>query len=520
MSFQLVQGLHRAVQAHPYRIATICGERQQTYKSFTERVARLAGALQKQGMAKGDRVGMLALNSDRFLEYFFACWWGGGAVNPINIRWSAAEVAYSLDDCETKILLVDDAYKDMAEELQRRSASLRTIIYVGDGDTPAGMQNYEAILSESCPIADAGCGGDDLAIVMYTGGTTGFPKGVMHSHATASVGGYAVEAGLFEASSLAPCSLLVAPLFHVIGVGLAMANFIAGGTAIVEPFSPLDCMESIEKHRASQLILAPAMLQMVMDHPDVNKFDMSSVISLAYGGAVISESVLRRAMSQWPSARFRQVYGMTEMFSASWLNPHDHHLDEGVGLRLRSAGRAHKFMTIRIVNGNGEEVERGTVGEISASGPSMMLGYWNSPEQTKNTIQDGWIRSGDGAYMDENGYIFIVDRVKDMIVSGGENIYSAEVENALAKHPAVVSCAVIGIPDKKWGEAVHGVIVLAAGKAVTAEELVSHCREYIAGYKIPRTFDFLESLPLSAAGKVQKNILREPYWRNTDRAVN
>lgn len=520
MDFQLSQALHRAVQAHPGRIATICGLRQQTYSQFMERVARLAGGLQDVGTIKGDRVGVLALNSDRFLEVLFGCWWCGGAVIPINSRWSPAEVAYSLDDCDTKIVFIDDAHIGVAAELLKRSKSLTTLIYIGDGNTPTGMLNYESIVSESHAIADKACSGDDLAIVMYTGGTTGFPKGVMHSHATASIGGYAVEAGMLETDGHEPRTLVVAPLFHLIGVGLAIANFIAGGTAIVEAFSPITCMRSIQQHKASQLILAPAMLQMVIDHPDAKQHDMSSVTSLAYGGSVISDAVLHKAMAQWPNAKFRQVYGMTEMFSATWLTPAEHHGEGELNILLRSAGRAHKFMNLRIINEDGEEVERGVIGEISAQGPSMMLGYWNNPEETESTIRDGWIRSGDGAYMNENGYIFIVDRMKDMIVSGGENIYSAEVENVLAKHPAVVSCAIIGIPSEKWGESVHGVIVLAADVLVSEEELSSHCREHIAGYKIPRSFEFRESLPLTGSGKVQKNVLREPYWNEFGRGIN
>ncbi|HVY07689.1 MAG TPA: long-chain-fatty-acid--CoA ligase [Burkholderiales bacterium] len=515
----LTQGLHRAVQAHPERIATICGERRQTYGQYADRVARLAAALKKLGMKPGDRVGMLALNSDRYLEFFYGAWWGGGVVNPVNIRWSPAEIAYSLDDCETRILLVDEQFKSVAADLKSRSKQLETLVYTGDGQTPAGMLNYEELLAEASPARDAGRSGDDLAAVMYTGGTTGFPKGVMLSHRNLASNAlcYLAE-GVTHAEGRA---LLIAPMFHIAIGALMHAHAMAGGTQVIVPaFTPPAAMQSIQKYRATHTLMVPTMIQLMTDHPDAGQYDLGSLEVMAYGGSVISEAVLRRAMTRFPNADFVQAYGMTEIAPcATYLKPDEHRDAERPGL-LRSAGRASFINEVRVVDAAGAEVPRGKVGEVAVRGPNVMLGYWNKPEQTAAALREGWMHTGDGGYMDEQGYLYIVDRMKDMIVSGGENVYSAEVENALARHAAIAACAVIGIPSEQWGEAVHAVVVLKQGANATAEDLSVHCRELIAGYKCPRSVEFRENLPMTGAGKIQKTELRKPYWEGRTRAVN
>jgi long-chain acyl-CoA synthetase len=264
------------------------------------------------------------------------------------------------------------------------------------------------------------------------------------------------------------------------------------------------------------------MIQMLVDHPKRSEYKLDSITRIVYGSSPISEALLDRAMTALPGASFTQAYGMTETSAVVSMLGHKYHTAEGRKLgKLRSAGHTIPGCEARIVDTNRKEVARGVVGEIAARGPGIMTGYWNNEEQTKATVEDGWIYSGDGAYMDDDGFIFIVDRVKDMIVSGAENVYSAEVENALAQHPAIASCAVIGIPDERWGEAVHAIIVCKSGVAEpAAEEIKTHCREYIATYKCPRSVEYRTDLPLSGAGKIQKNILREPYWRDKKRQVN
>ena len=524
MSFYMTQGLHRAIQRHPHKLATIFGDRRHTYDQFAQRVARLASALQELGMARGDRIGMLALNSDRYLEFYYGCWWGGGAVNPVNIRWSAAEIAYSLDDCDTRVLLVDERFAGMANELRTRSKSLQTLIYTGDGAAPAGMLNYEQLLTQANPISDVRSAGRDLAAVMYTGGTTGFPKGVMLSHDNLASNALSfINEGVTHSDAIA---LLVSPMFHIACGCIINSHIMVGGTYVIAPmFTPQGVLQLIQQHKVTNVLLVPTMVQMLVDYPEAASYDVSSVHLLAYGGSVISQAVLERAMRFFPNSEFIQAYGMTEMSPCiTYLSVADHRSKPGL---LRSAGRAALTTQVRIVDAQGDEVSCGTVGEVIASGPGVMLGYWNKPELTAAVVRNGWMHTGDGGFMDEDGYLYIVDRVKDMIVSGGENVYSAEVENALAQHPAVAISAVIGIPSERWGEAVHAVVVLkpnvAQGDGDTAKlskELIDHCRTHIAGYKCPRSVEFRSALPMTGAGKIQKVELRKPFWEGKDRAVN
>lgn len=516
----LTQGLHRALRAHPERLATVSGERRRTFREFGERIARLAGALRALGLAPGDRVGMLALNSDRYVEFLYGTWWAGGAVNPVNIRWSAAEIAYSLDDCDTGILLVDEQFKALAGELRARSSALRILVYAGEGDAPEGMLSYEQLLADARPAPDAYRAGAMLAAVMYTGGTTGFPKGVMLSHDNLATNALAAIAqGLTEAEGRA---LIIAPMFHIAVGALLHAQLMAGGTCIIAPmFTPLAALEAIQRHRVTHVLLVPTMVQLLIDHPRAGDYDLGSLRALAYGGSVISEAVLERAMRRLPQADFHQAYGMTELSPcATYLGPREHRGEGGGRGLLRSAGRASLATEVRVVDAEGIEVPRGTVGEVAVRGPTVMLGYWNQPELTAAVLRAGWMHTGDGGYMDEDGYLFIVDRMKDMIVSGGENVYSAEVENAIAQHPAVASSAVIGIPSEQWGEAVHAVVVLKSGARLTVEELLAHCRGLIAGYKCPRSVEFRDALPTTGAGKIQKTELRKGFWEGRARAVN
>ncbi len=520
MAFYLTQGLHRALQNRPQHTATIFGDRQRSYREYGARVASLAGALQRLGMRPGDRVGMLALNSDRYLEFYYGTWWGGGAVNPVNIRWSAAEIAYSLDDCDTRILIVDDQFSGLATELRSRSKSVTTIIYAGDGKAPDGMLNFEDLIGNSPPVADAGRAGSDLAAVMYTGGTTGFPKGVMLSHESMVANSLAyVAEGATHADGRA---LLIAPMFHLAIGALMHAHALVGGTQVIVPaFTPAATLQAIAEHQVTHTLLVPTMVQLATDHPAAANYDLSSLRCLTYGGSVISEAVLQRAMRRFPNAGFIQAYGMTELSPcATYLSARDHRGESGKPGLLRSAGRATVTTEVRIVDENDVEVPRGTVGEVAVRGPNVMLGYWNKPELTAAALRGGWMHTGDGGRMDEDGYLYIVDRLKDMIVSGGENVYSAEVENVIAQHPAVAANAVIGIPSEKWGEAVHAVVVAKPGMTITLEELSAHCHQYIAGYKCPRSAEFRSALPMTGAGKVQKNELRKPYWEGRSRAVN
>ncbi|MBS0446015.1 MAG: long-chain fatty acid--CoA ligase [Proteobacteria bacterium] len=516
----LTQALHRAVQQTPDRIAVRFGERQRTFREFAGRVARLAGALQGLGMRDGDRIAMLSLNSDRYLEYQMAVPWGGGVLNPCNTRWSTAEILYSLEDSGSTILLVDETHRPLAEKLRRESSTLRELIYCGDGAAPDGMHGYEALLSRAEPAADAGRYGDDLAGIFYTGGTTGFPKGVMLSHANLCSSGLAL---LAEGAAVRDGTYLhAAPMFHLADIGLAMPHWLAGNThAIVPAFAPEAVLEALERDRVTHTLLVPTMIQMLVDHPAIKQpRDLGALKTIIYGASPIAEAVLERAMAALPDVGFMQGYGMTELSPlASILSPW-HHTPQGRQLgKLRSAGRASFNCEIRIVDADDRELPRGSVGEVIVRGPNVMQGYWNKPEQTAATLRNGWMHTGDGGRMDDDGYVYIVDRMKDMIISGGENVYSAEVENAIAQHPAVAASAVIGIPSAQWGESVHAVVVRKPGSDAAADELIAHCKALIAGYKCPRSVEFRDALPLSGAGKILKTELRKPHWEGRERQV-
>lgn len=516
----LTQGLHRSIQQNPDRVAISFKGRRRTFREFADRVARLAAALRGMGMTADDRVGMLALNSDRYLEYVMGVWWGGGVLNPVNIRWSAAEIAYSLNDCDTRILIVDDHFVDIAREVCALARSAPILIHAGDGAAPPGMLSFDALIAAAAPMPDAGRGGADLACIMYTGGTTGFPKGVMQTHL--NIWSSCIMR-IAESAPLPHSAVLhAAPFFHVAGLGRALVQFIAGEShVVIAAFDAGEVLKAIGEERVSDTLLVPTMIQAVLNHADFARTDLSSLKRLTYGASPIPETLLDRLIEALPGIQLAHSYGMTEACPSISANSPSNHDEAGRKSGLyRSIGRGLPGLMVKVVDGDGEEVPRGTVGEIVVRGPNVMAGYWKKPEDTAQAIRDGWLHTGDGAYMDAQGYLYIVDRIKDMIVSGGENVYSAEVESVIARHPAVAACAVIGIPHDTWGEAVHAVVVCKPGATPGEEEIREHCRQFIAGYKCPKSLEFRAQLPLSSAGKVLKREIRAPYWAGRARAVN
>jgi long-chain acyl-CoA synthetase len=381
------------------------------------------------------------------------------------------------------------------------------------------MVSFEDLIAHHAPIADVRRSGSDLAGVFYTGGTTGFPKGVMLSH-----GGMFSNAlaGLAEGMVTEDCVMLhIAPMFHLADIFLINMGLVRGARHVILPtFEPLLALQTIQAETISEIGLVPLMLQLVVDHPRASEYALSSVRQVLYGAAPISETVLDRALKAMPAARFYQAFGQAEVSPVATILPPYFHTQQGRQRgKIRSGGRATFGVEVRIVDERDVELPRGQIGEIIVRGPNVMLGYWNKPAETLLALRGGWMHTGDGGRMDEDGFVFIVDRIKDMIVSGGENVYSAEVENALSHHPSIAACAVIGVPDKKWGERVHAVIVLRSGTTADADELIGHCKALIANYKCPRTMEFRETLPVSAAGKVLKAQLRAPFWEGHDRGI-
>ena len=519
--FYLTQSVHRNAQVRGNKIATINGDRQRTWKQLEDRVARFAGALKSIGVAEGDRVAILALNSDRYFEYYFGVPWAGACVVPLNIRWSPAENAYSLKDAGAEYLVVDDAFAKMVPALKAQGVTLKKVIFIGDGELPEGMLSYEKLIQVHNPVKDAYRKNDDLAGIYYTGGTTGFPKGVMLSHANlwASAVGMPSLIDLSEDSRI----LHAAPMFHLADGAMTQGGMIAGASHVFIPmFTPAGTIEAMAAKKVTHALLVPVMIQMVINDSSLQGADMSSLEFILYGASPIAEAVLVRAMNSFPKAKFGQGYGQTELAPLATMLLPKYHTTEGPNAgKLKSAGQAIHCAEIQVVNAEGEVLPTGEIGEITVRGPQAMMGYWNKPEETAVSLRNGWVHTGDAGYLDEDGFLFLVDRVKDMIVSGGENVYSAEVENAVSNHPAVEQVVVIGIPHDEWGEQVHAEIILKEGQTATEADIIAKTKEYIANYKCPRSVTFrTEPFPLSGAGKLLKRDVRKPYWEGKERQIN
>ncbi len=512
----VTQTLRRAVQTGGNRTATIFGTRRRTWLEFQDRVARLAGALLDLGVQAEDRVAILSLNSDRYLEYLYAAAWAGAACNPVNIRLAPPEIAYTLDDSASQILFIDDTYAKLLPALRPLMKTVRHVVFIGDGALPEGCLDYEQLIVSHPPVADADAGGDALAGLFYTGGTTGKSKGVMLTH----------DNVVFNALNMVPVQdfnehsvyLHAAPMFHLADLANTFAVTMAGATHCVVPRFEVDPVLAIlQDEKVTHSILVPTMINMLLASGKIPQYDLSNFRRLLYGASPMPEALLLEAMRQLPTVQLTQAYGQTEAAPLVTFLPFEHHK----GATLRSAGRAVYGVEVAILDAEDHAVESGTVGEICARGANVMRGYWHLEEQTRNTLRNGWLHTGDVGYMDEQGFVFIVDRAKDMIISGGENIFSVEVEGAIYQHPAVQECAVIGIPSDQWGEMVHAVVVPKAGASVTGDEIIAHCRALIAGYKLPRSVQIRsEPLPLSGAGKILKTELRNPFWEGRARSVN
>lgn len=516
----LTQMLNSAADTRPGHIATIDGDRRKTWEEIRQRVTRLAAALRALGMAEGDRVAILALNSDRYTEYMFAVWWAGGAVVPMNTRWSVTENVYSLNDSGAEILFIDKNFAPMVDQMRGAAKTVKTFIHLEE-DTPEGMLSYEDLIAGHDPCEDAQCSDETLAGLFYTGGTTGFPKGVMVPQRALWYNNITI-AGManFNSDSI---YLHSAPMFHMADLAGGGAAMMAVGTHVYTPsFDPVSTLDAIEAHGVTHVLLVPTMLAMVLQHPDFNVTKLRSVTQYLYGASPMPEGLLRQAMKLLPGVGFAQAYGQTEMAPlVTLLGAKDHILDGPKSKQITSAGRPGWGCEIKIVDEDGKVVPRGTVGEVAARSPGNMLGYWQQPEQTAATMIDGWVHTGDGAYQDEDGFVYIVDRMKDMIVSGGENVFSAEVESAISTHADVAGVAVIGIPSKQWGEAVHAIVILKGGVTPDEQSIIAHCKAQIAGYKCPRSVTFRdEPFPLSGAGKVLKRDLRAPYWEGQEKSVS
>ena len=515
----LTQGLRRAAQIWPRSQSTVFRDRRRTWSETADRVARIAGGLEHVGVRPGDRVAILALNSDRYLELMYAIPWVAGVMVPVNTRLATPEIRYVLDDSEARVLFVDGAMQAHAAALAGNMPTVDAVFYLDDDAPPAGMRSYEE-LAAATPVSDVGAGGDTLAGLFYTGGTTGKSKGVMLSHNNLVWNAMNIIAGVHYDQDMT--FLHSAPMFHLADGSATFGVTVCGGCHVFVPrFDVTDCLQTMEHEKVTHAVYVPTMINMLINHPTVDGFDLSSLKYIQYGGSPMAEGVLRKALQVFPNSQFVQGYGMTEAAPIlTVLPPRYATLDGPYAGRLKSCGQAAHTAEVKIVDENRQEVPRGTIGEVAAKGPMIMLGYWNKPQETAAVLSDGWYYSGDAAYMDDEGFVFIVDRLKDMIISGGENVYSGEVEHAISLMPRVGEVAVIGIPDDKWGEAVHAIVVPREGATLTADAVIEHCRTQIAGYKCPRSVEVRDTpLPMSGAGKVLKRELREAFTRSEPAAA-
>jgi long-chain acyl-CoA synthetase len=516
---QLTRSLIRTRRIFADRIATVFNGRRRNWADFADRVARLAALLHALGVGKGERVAILSHSSDRYIESAFAILWAGGVMTPLSTRANAAELADLLEDCDAEILLIGDDFLSLLPEIRAAAPRLAHVIYLGEQDCPAGLIDYESAVAQAKPIADAGRGGSDLAAIYYTGGTTGRAKGVMLSHANLYAN--AMQSLTHFRYDERTVYLHAGPLYHLAAGSRIFTNTIIGATHVVIPrFAPDTVLAAIAEHKITMTALVPTMMALLLHHPDFAKTDLSSLDLITYGGSPIPEALIAELLDALPHVRFGQAYGMTELSPAcTYLEPRHHSLAPDRRHLLRSAGRPAVGVDIRIVDAEDREVPIGETGEITVAGPIVMQGYWKQPDLTREVLRDGYMHTGDLGAMDAEGFVYVLDRLKDMIISGGENIYSLEIESVIRKHPDVFMCAIIGIPDEKWGEAVHAVVVPRANAALDAAAITAHCRAHLPGFKVPRSVEFRDEMPLSAANKILKSALRRPYWDGQTRNV-
>ncbi len=483
-----------------------------TFSQLEERSRRIVAMLRARGLSKGDRIAWLGKNARHYFELFYSAARMGVVMVPIGWRLAAPEIAYILRDTQAKILFADVGFDELASKACGELDSPPTVL-----DTPAAQAEIA-----SAPADDfAGAGPDDAVLQLYTSGTTGNPKGAVLTNANLfSLRQPAEEAAQPWSSWEDDEAILICmPCAHIGGTGLGVMALAAGIRGIVQAeFTPDGVLDGFEQG-ITRLFIVPAALQMVVQHPRAKTTDMSGVKYVLYGAAPIPLDLLREAVETIPDAGFLQCYGMTETTGTIAILPPEDHCLEG-NQRMKSAGKAVPGVELKVVGEDGEELPRGEVGELLCKSPSNMTGYWNLPDATHEALQDGWMHTGDAAFMDEDGYVYIQDRMKDMIISGGENVYPAQVESAIYGHPAVGEVAVIGVPDERWGEAVKACVVPRPGTDLDPEDIIAFTRERLAGFKVPKSIDVIPEMPRNASGKILRRELRAPYWQGRDRQVN
>ncbi len=488
----------RALRYYPRQAALASDKKRATFGELHERVTRVVASLVSHGFRRGDRLAILLPNEPEYIELIYACSRLGVIAVPLNTRLSPTEIDRVLTDASPRGLIRHSSLPVPTVRLSWERVLDKEPLDAANGAAVEAIYDSEAVLA-----------------LVYTSGTTGHPKGVTVTHANVLANVHFLNYWMpYEEGGV---YLHAAPLFHIADFPLMFAAPAFGTCQVTIPkFSPQSFCEAVERERVNHTVLVPTMINFLLQFPDLQRYDFSSLRRLAYGGSPMAPELIRRTRAAFPNLKLVQGYGLSETGFLTGLEDHEHTED-----KLLSCGRPCPGIDVRIIDESGQEVAAGRPGELVARGANVMRGYWNNPEMTKAAFRNGMFRSGDVARQDADGYFYILDRIKDMIVTGGENVYSGEVEAIISEHPAVREVAVFGIPDPQWGELVMTSVVLKPGQALSADELIAHCRRSLANFKIPRRIEFSESdLPKSGSGKILKRILRERYWARQKRAVS
>jgi long-chain acyl-CoA synthetase len=506
--------IYRNALLHSDEEAFVCGSQRITFSQFNARVNRLVQSLQRFGARKGDVIGILSWNCLEYADFYGAAMKGGFIASPFNPRLHREEVEYLVNDSEAKALFVGPELLDIVERLKPRLSKVENYICL-EGSVP-DMVSFQDLLGAGEPDEpDADVGKDDPVIILYTSGTTGLPRGAVYTHAR-KLDNTKIKA-LEMGTKPGDRHLMVLPFFHIGGDSHVWPFFLVGGCNVILPnrsFDPVAVFQAIQEEKVTDMQIVPTQLNVLLSHHDLEKYELKSLNRIYYAASPMPLELLRRGLEVFGPI-FAQGYGQTESGPQIATLPREEHqvLDKPAEEQkvLTSCGQPSLGVHVRVVDKDNRDVPTGIVGEIVAQSDSIMKEYWKKPKETAETIVGEWLYTGDLAYYDEKGFIYIVDRKKDMIVSGGENVYSREVEDVLYKHPAVAEAAVIGVPDPAWVERVHAVIALKAGKEATEKEMIAFCKEHIASYKAPKSVDFVDSLPKNPQGKILKKEIRARY---------
>lgn len=504
-------------EERPDAVAIVAGDTDYTWRTLEEVSNRLANALLAAGVGAGDRVARIEKNGVDYFELMFAAAKINATLVDVNWRLAPPEKLHIVNDAAAKVLFVGSEFAGELGEIEAGLETVTTTVIIGGGGS--GHPSLEEFIADQ-PATDPGATAspDDICLQLYTSGTTGLPKGVMLSNQ--NLFGFIDEVPANWKFTPDSVSHVVMPTFHIAGSGWGLVSLAMGAKMVLDrEVDPSAILREIEEHGITHAIYVPAVLAFLQIVPNANDHDLSSMELIAYGASPITEGVLRGSMEQFAGTEFVQVYGLTETTGAVVELPPEDHDPENKPELLRSAGKPYPWIEMRIVGEDGNDVVDGEIGEVWLRGPQIMVGYWNKPEETAKALDDeGWFRTGDAGYR-QDGYLFLHDRVKDMIVSGGENVYPAEVENAIMGCPGVADVAVIGVPDEKWGEAVKAIVVKSPDEEVTPQSVMAWARERIAGFKVPKSVDFVDELPRNPSGKILKKDLRAPYWADRERQI-